>query len=94
MKHDTGNVVIVDIKVRKENEFVTIAICDRGVGLDNDSKKILLNRLDSGVKAGSGMGLTLVKRIVERYKGKIVIEDRVKGNHIQGTCFILYIPVK
>ena len=39
------------------------------------------------------MGLTLVKRIVDRYNGKIVIEDRVPGDYTKGACFMLYIPI-
>ncbi|TFG30545.1 PAS domain S-box protein [Candidatus Thorarchaeota archaeon] len=94
MKHDTSKIVTTDIKVEEDEEFITIEIEDQGPGLDEDSKRALLNRLESGIKAGTGIGLTLVKRIIERYKGKVLIEDRVKGDYSQGARFILYIPVK
>ncbi|TFG30106.1 PAS domain S-box protein [Candidatus Thorarchaeota archaeon] len=94
MKHGTNRIVTTDIKVEQDDDFVIIQIEDRGPGLDDDSKKSLLNRLESGIKAGSGIGLTLVKRIVERYNGRILIEDRVQGDYSQGVRFILYIPKK
>ena len=41
---------------------------------------------------GMGIGLTLVKTIMDSYNGKIWIEDRVKGDYTQGSNFILLIP--
>ena len=90
MKHSTDNEVAIEIKVTEEQNSVKIEIDDRGPGIDNESKKALLNRLESGIKLGSGMGLTLIKRIVERYNGKIEIEDRVPGEYSHGV--IVYIP--
>lgn len=94
VKHSPNKIVAVDVKIDRNDDFVVIKIEDRGPGLDDDSKKALLNRLESGIKAGTGIGLTLVKRIIERYNGKIVIEDRVQGDHSKGVCFLLYIPAK
>lgn len=39
-----------------------------------------------------GIGLSLVKRIINSYKGKISVEDRFKGNHAEGSNFIILIP--
>ena len=39
-----------------------------------------------------GFGLTLVKKIIESYKGKIWIEDRVEGDCTQGSNFVFLIP--
>ena len=95
MKHDSNEVVMIDVKITKpiNSDFIVFRIDDRGPGVDDESKKVLLNRLESGIKIGTGMGLTLVKRIVDRYNGKIVIEDRVPGDYTKGACFMLYIPI-
>ena len=94
MKHDDSEVVQIEIRAKESGNFVQIQINDRGPGIEEDAKQKLLNRLDTGIKAGSGMGMTLVKRIMERYNGKIEIKDRVLGDHKQGACIVLYIPVK
>jgi signal transduction histidine kinase len=36
-----------------------------------------------------GMGLSLVKKIVDKYGGKIWVEDRIKGNHNEGSNFVV-----
>ncbi|KKN15764.1 hypothetical protein LCGC14_0982630 [marine sediment metagenome] len=39
-----------------------------------------------------GLGLSLVKKIVEGYDGKIWIEDRITNNHLKGSNLIILIP--
>lgn len=64
---------------------------DCGIGIANEKKKTLFKKLyseDLGDR-GMGMGLSLVKNIVERYGGEIKVQDRVKGNHKKGSNFIV-----
>jgi len=46
---------------------------------------------EKGTK-GMGFGLTLVKKLVKSYKGKIWVEDNVEGDYTQGSNFIILIP--
>ncbi len=41
---------------------------------------------------GMGLGLSLVIKIIESYNGKIWVKDRVKGDYMKGSNFILLIP--
>lgn len=49
------------------------------------------NKKDKHVR-GMGIGLSLVKKFVERYNGQIWIEDKVKGDHSKVSNFIFLIP--
>jgi PAS domain S-box-containing protein len=64
---------------------------DNGIGLDpryHDRIFNLFEKLDPSVE-GTGLGLALVKRIIELYHGRIWIESHGAG---QGTCFLFTLP--
>lgn len=69
----------------------TFYVCDNGVGVDpRFHKKIfgLFEKLDAKAP-GSGLGLALVERIVQLYRGEIHIESAGIGH---GTCFRFTLP--
>jgi signal transduction histidine kinase len=39
-----------------------------------------------------GLGLSLVKKIIDSYKGQIWVEDKIKGDFTKGSNFIILIP--
>ena len=39
-----------------------------------------------------GFGLTLVKKLIKYYNGKIWVEDIVEGDYTQGSNFVILIP--
>ena len=39
-----------------------------------------------------GLGLSLVKKIIESYHGQIWVEDRFEGDYSKGSNFIVLIP--
>jgi len=41
---------------------------------------------------GMGIGLSLVKKIIESYNGKIWVENRIDYNYSQGSNFVVEIP--
>jgi PAS domain S-box-containing protein len=77
-----------------EEEFVEISIQDNGIGFDvEDSKRIFkpFLRLNSKDKyEGTGLGLALCKKIVERHRGTIEASG-VDGN---GAVFTVCLPKK
>lgn len=65
---------------------------DNGMGIDpRYHEKVfgLFEQLDAGSE-GTGLGLALVKRIVELYEGHIWLESKGSG---QGTCFRFTLPL-
>lgn len=85
----------------KENE-VMISVSDNGVGIpENDIDKIFTDYYRaSNVKdknyEGSGIGLPVVKQIIERHGGTIRVESpsRLGTKEKPGTCFSIYLPLK
>ena len=41
---------------------------------------------------GSGLGLYIVKSLVESFKGRVWVEDRVEGDYMKGCRFIVILP--
>jgi signal transduction histidine kinase len=67
---------------------------DNGIGITDDKKDLIFQKgykKDNHVR-GMGIGLSLVKKIIESYNGKIWVESRVKTDYSQGSNFVLEIP--
>ena len=77
----------IEITVQLENGKLIFKIQDNGIGLDKKyHEKVfqIFTRLNSTVKyQGSGIGLAVCKKIVERHGGEIWLESEA-GN---GTAF-------
>jgi light-regulated signal transduction histidine kinase (bacteriophytochrome) len=84
----------VHISTHKEGVFYIFTVSDNGIGIDSQyADKIfqIFQRLNTSQKyPGTGVGLAICKRIVERHGGKIWIESKV-GN---GSKFFFTIPIK
>lgn len=87
--------VVIDITVTQaEGEAVEVAICDTGHGIaERDLDRIFdhfyrgdLSR--SNYPLGSGLGLTIVKAIMELHGGSISVTSRIS----RGTCVTLRFP--
>jgi PAS domain S-box-containing protein len=86
------------IQVSRESieniDYIKFEFIDNGIGISDKRKEEIFQEGFSKEKGSKGMGfgLTLVKKIIEIYKGKIWIEDRVKGDYTQGSNFVFLIP--
>jgi two-component system sensor histidine kinase TctE len=62
---------------------LTLAISDQGPGIPDSEKALVLERFKrgsaSGSKAGSGLGLSIVKRVAESHRGALRLRDRRGG---------------
>src|SRR5271157_1151718 len=83
------------IKVRAQGkDFYTIIFEDNGPGISDPRKAEIFARYDKKYKktAVSGLGLGLVKTLVDDYGGKVWAEDRVKGDYSKGIRFVIMLP--
>jgi len=98
IKHNKNTIPELDVKISKEQKlgvnYLKMEFLDNGVGVkDTRKEKIFQGGYDKNKNVhGKGLGLSLVKRIIENYSGEIRIEDKVKGDYTKGSNFILLIP--
>jgi two-component system nitrogen regulation sensor histidine kinase NtrY len=77
------------IGLTREKEFFVITVSDNGSGIDDDLlDKIFVPNFTTKT-AGMGLGLAMVKNIIETAKGRIWFETEVN----KGTIFYVVLPV-
>ena len=69
---------------------------DRGEGIPEELKPRVFQRLfrarSKEKPQGSGLGLFIVKTVIEKFDGKVWVENRVNDDHTQGTRFVIELP--
>ena len=75
----------LSIQMIEQKSKVEICICDSGSGIKDELLPSIFNPGFTTKERGWGLGLSLVKRIVEDFhNGKIIVN---KNRQSQGTCF-------
>ncbi|MFX1574945.1 MAG: ATP-binding protein [Promethearchaeota archaeon] len=96
VRHNDNSIIEIIIRISKvqenRNTYLKIEFIDNGRGIPDQLKELVFKRgykerVDS-IK-GLGIGLSLVKKIIESYNGKIWIENKVKGDYTKGSNFII-----
>jgi len=89
---DKGDEILIDVK--DNDNFVEISVKDNGIGIEEKNLESIFDRFKQVDKSlsrnseGTGIGLSLVKSIVELHDGKIYAESEVG----KGSKFIVDIP--
>jgi signal transduction histidine kinase len=95
VKYTESSEVKIDILIREyfigEVKYWMITVSDYGKGIPDLMKKDLFERFYSQAK-GSGLGLSIVRTLVERYRGKVWVGDRVYEDYSKGTTFGMIFP--
>ena len=83
---------LVTISLDKKANFILIKVQDTGCGISTQEQANLFERFRQGNHrlSGSGLGLHLVRQIVEAHQGSIGVESE-KG---KGSLFTVYLPFK
>lgn len=85
----------IRVETRTEGSHAIIAVEDEGPGIAERDRAVVwepfrrLERDEAGVVAGSGMGLAIVRDLVERMNGRVRIERGAR----RGARFIIELPV-
>lgn len=95
VKYSTDNKSVI-VRTGRENGFVKIEVEDKGIGISNSDQQKIFDKFYRASKGlvhntkGTGLGLTLVKHIMEAHKGKIELQSEI-GN---GSTFYLLFPIE
>jgi two-component system sensor histidine kinase KdpD len=79
---------IIRVEVRPREEMLEVTVRDNGPGIPDSLKPLLFQKYQRGTtaKSGKGLGLYIVRMLVERYGGWIWAEDAVPGSPDQGAA--------
>ena len=78
------------IKVEDKDTIVDISIIDNGSGVPDETNEKMFQPKFTTKSSGTGLGLPMVKKMVEEYDGTI----RFRNNPGAGATFIVTLPVK
>ncbi len=76
------------VSVTSEDEFVKITVADNGIGIEEEFKDKIFEPKFTTKSSGMGLGLGMVKNIVETYKGSIDFTSQPE----KGTVFTVRFP--
>jgi signal transduction histidine kinase len=95
IKHHDKDRVHIQIKIEslfsRGVDYWVVIIIDNGLGIPEEKKKHLFT--GKLRKNGSGIGLSIVKNIIDGYRGKIFVRNRIsEEDKVCGSIFEIYFP--
>jgi PAS domain S-box-containing protein len=84
---DSGS---VEVRADWEDGMLTLSVADSGPGIPEEARERIFEPFEQEEhgRSGSGLGLSIVREIVQAFGGSIEVESAVG----QGTTFHLYLP--
>ena len=79
---------IINVDTEQHQKRVIITVEDNGIGIPEELLSRIFEPNFTSKTSGTGLGLTMVRKMVEDYKGEI----NVKSELGKGTKFTIYLP--
>jgi PAS domain S-box-containing protein len=79
----------LNIKTERTDTDIHISVIDSGMGIGEENLSKIFEPFFTTRETGSGLGLTLVFKIIREHQGEITVKSR-KG---EGACFTITLPV-
>jgi len=84
----------ITLQLKKQNDCISFFVSDQGEGIKEEAKLQLFDKFYQGdtshKQEGNGLGLALVKRIVDMYGGEVEVHNL----ETKGCQFIVRLPTK
>lgn len=80
---------VLTIKTALCDNEIEISVCDTGCGIPEENLSKIFEPYFTTKENGSGLGLTLVFKIIREHRGEISVKSR-EG---EGSCFVITLPV-
>ena len=77
------------VSVNEDGENVIISVKDNGIGIDPENREHVFEPKFTTKTSGMGLGLGIIKNIIENYKGTITFETELG----KGSTFIVSLPI-
>ncbi|MFB6133088.1 MAG: PAS domain S-box protein [Halanaeroarchaeum sp.] len=87
--HNDKQTPFVSVSTKERSGAVRLMVADNGPGIDDVHKAEIFGQGEKGLESdGTGIGLYLVKTLVDRYDGDVWVED----NDPEGSVFVVEFP--
>ena len=99
VEYDPHPKIAVDVSVGEfmiePRRYWCVSIADNGIGIPDSKKNVVFGRFGATQERppASGLGLSIVRAIVEAYHGLVWVEDRVLGDPSKGSVFRVALPM-
>ena len=80
---------LIIVAVNKYENEVKITVKDNGIGIEQENIEHIFEPKFTTKNSGMGLGLGIIKNIIENYKGTITFETEYR----KGTTFIVSLPI-
>ena len=97
LKYTSDNGIInITISTDWKNKRLYVSVKDNGIGISKENSHYIFKRFTqvnneiTNSNKGSGIGLNIVKSIIEMHNGEIYLNEK----YTEGTEFIFYLPIK
>jgi len=97
IRHSTGPLevdIAVEPVAQNGRKCYRVSVADNGPGIADELKRKVFRLIDeaTGSPGRRGLGLYMVRTLVESYGGKVCVEDRVPGDYRKGSRFVVLLP--
>jgi len=88
--HNNKDVAEIAVSTRVLDDAVRVSFADNGPGIEDRHKEKIFQEGEKGLESGgTGVGLYLVKTLIDKYGGDVWVED----NEPTGSVFVVELPV-
>lgn len=84
---DSGNPIF--LRITADSHQLYISVADKGCGISKDNLSKIFEPFHTTKSYGTGLGLPIVKKIIESHNGKLLIQSEEGA----GTTFLISLPL-